>query len=80
MLCGKHLGEGLSILIDILNPERIVLGSVFLRAEHLLREAMEAVIRREALWHASSVCEILPAGLGEQLGDYAALSVAKGNY
>ena len=75
-ICGKHLGEGLSLLIDILNPQKIVIGSVFLRAEHLLREAMEEVIRREALWHASSVCEILPAGLGEQLGDYAALSVA----
>ena len=70
------LGEGLSILIDILNPEMIVIGSVFLRSEHLLRDAMECVIRRETLSQAREACKIVPAGLGEQLGDYAALSVA----
>lgn len=25
--CGKMLGKGLSILIDLLNPEKIVIGS-----------------------------------------------------
>ena len=74
--CGRMLGEGLSMLIDILNPERIVIGSVFLRAEHLLREGMERVIQKEALPHASRVCRVVAAGLGEKLGDYAALSVA----
>ena len=74
--CGRMLGEGLSMLIDILNPEIIVIGSVFLRAEHLLRDSMERVIAKEALPHASRVCRIVPAGLGERLGDYAALSVA----
>ena len=74
--CGRMLGEGLSMLIDILNPEMIVIGSVFLRAEHLLRESMERVIAKEALPHASRVCRVVPAGLGEKLGDYAALSVA----
>ena len=74
--CGTMLGEGLSMLIDILNPECIVIGSVFLRAEHLLRPAMEATIARESLRYASDACRIVPAGLGERLGDYAALSVA----
>lgn len=74
--CGRMLGEGLSMLIDVLNPECIVIGSVFLRAECLLRDAMEEVIQREALPEARKICRILPAGLGEQLGDYAALSVA----
>lgn len=75
-LCGERLGAGLSILIDVLNPEAIVIGSVFLRCEHLLRDAMTRVIERETLSHARRVCRILPAGLGEQIGDYAALSVA----
>lgn len=75
-LCGERLGAGLSILIDVLNPEAIVIGSVFLRCEHLLRGAMTRVIERETLSHARRVCRILPAGLGEQIGDYAALSVA----
>lgn len=75
-VCGKQLGYGLSILIDILNPERIVLGSIFQRSEHLLREAMDNVIRKECLEAASSVCKVVPALLEENIGDYAALAVA----
>ena len=66
----------LAMLIDTLNPERIVIGSIFLRQEAVLRKPMEEVIAREALSCTRRVCEIVPAGLGEQLGDYAALSVA----
>lgn len=73
---GRMLGRGLAMLIDILNPERIVIGSIFLRQEKLLRGPMEEEIRREALEISRSRCQIVPAGLGEQLGDYAALSVA----
>ena len=75
-VCGEKLGYGLSILIDILNPERIILGSIFQRSEHLLRESMDKVIRKECLEAASSVCKILPAFLEENIGDYAALAVA----
>lgn len=75
-VCGEKLGYGLSILIDILNPERIVLGSIFQRSEHLLRESMERVIRRECLEAASNVCQVVPARLEENIGDYAALAVA----
>lgn len=75
-ICGEKLGYGLSILIDILNPERIVLGSIFQRSEHLLREAMESVIRKECLEAASAVCRVVPAKLQENIGDYAALAVA----
>ena len=62
--------------VDILNPERIVLGSVFARSSELLVEEMYKVLRRECLTRALEVCEIVPAGLGESLGDKAALSVA----
>ena len=75
-ICGEKLGEGLSILIDILNPEMIVLGSVFQRSEILLREAMEEKIRKESLFLSRKVCKIVPAALRENIGDYAALSVA----
>ena len=75
-LCAEKLGIGLSILIDILNPDAIVIGSVYLRAESLLRDTVMQIIELEALPHAYQVCKILPAGLGEALGDYAALSVA----
>ncbi len=73
----RRLGQGLALLIDILNPERIIIGSIYLRQQQRLEAAMQAVIEQEALPHARAVCEILPAGLGESIGDYAALAVAR---
>ena len=35
---------------------------------------------RETLSFAANVCEVVPAGLGEMIGDYAALSVAVGDF
>ena len=77
-LSAKHLGMGLSILIDILNPEAIVIGSVFTRSRHLFEEELMRVIRQEALAPSAAVCRILPATLGDSIGDYAALAVAMG--
>ena len=76
-ICAEKLGMGLSILIDILNPERIVIGSVFERSEELLRDKMQAVIDREALSYSGAVCEIKAAKLGDSIGDFAAIAVAE---
>ncbi len=78
-ISGQYLGKGLSIIIDILNPQRIVIGSVFARNPHLFGSACKEVIDREALKPAREVCEIVPAALGDQIGDYACLSVAMNN-
>lgn len=74
--CGEMLGYGLSILIDILNPERIVLGSIFQRCEDLLRESMQKVLMHECLSFSLQACETVPAKLEDNIGDYAALTVA----
>ena len=72
----RYLGRGLSIVIDLINPEMIVIGSIYARNESLIKPYMEEVIAREALSHARRVCRVVPAALGEAIGDYAALSVA----
>ena len=72
---GEFLGRGLSLLIDILNPERIVIGSIYARQKEALEKRMMEVIEEEALKASAGVCRILPASLGEQIGDYAAVSV-----
>ncbi len=72
----EYLGHGLSVLIDMINPERIIIGGVYARNAGMMYPQMMEIIRREALPGAAAVCEIVPAGLGEQIGDYAALSVA----
>lgn len=70
------LGYCLSMLIDLFNPQRIVIGSIFARAEKWFREDMEAVIAKEALASSVSVCQVVPAVLGDAIGDIAALTVA----
>lgn len=77
---GRRLGQGLAVLVDCFNPERIVIGSVFARAEALLRPAMEQVLQAEALSENLRACRIVPAQLGESIGDVAALSVAVQGY
>ena len=72
----KRLGAGLSLMIDILNPEKIVLGGVYTRCEELFREKMNEVLKAETLSESLSVCKIVPATLGESIGDIAALAVA----
>jgi len=76
----EYLGRGLAIIVDILNPECIVIGSIFVRLQELLRPRMEAMLRRECLEQAGRVCRIVPAALGDDVGLKAALSVAEKAY
>lgn len=74
---GARLGQALAVAIDLLNPECIVLGSIFVRCEHLIRPSMEEALRQEALPVALEACQIKAAALGESIGDVAALTVAQ---
>lgn len=75
-ISSTYLGKGLAILIDILNPECIVIGSIYTRNEELIKPYIDRVLKSEAIPASSRVCQIKPAALGEQIGDYAALCVA----
>ena len=73
---GDMLGRGLSLLVDTLNPECIVIGSIFARCEGLLRPAMEAALAREAIPFSLKRLRVVPAQFGEALGDMASVMVA----
>ena len=60
-----------------MNPEAVVIGGVFARSSDLLLPYAEEVIQRESLNYSSKVCRILPVGLGEFVGDYSALALAR---
>ena len=72
----EYLGKGLAVLIDILNPECIVIGSIYSRNENLFKPHVDRILAEEAIPSAVEVCRIKPALLGESIGDYAALCVA----
>ena len=75
-ISGEYLGRGLSIIIDLLNPERIVIGSIFARSRDLLWDSADARIKREVLAPSYECCEVVGAELGEKIGDYGAITVA----
>ena len=75
-ISAEYLGQALSTLIDILNPESIVIGSIYARNEMLFKPLIEKVLQQEAIPASLEVCRIMPAGLGDSIGDYAALCVA----
>jgi glucokinase len=74
----RRLGETLAILVDILNPERIVIGGLAMRLGDTLLGPAREVLQREALPYSTAVCQVVPAELDERIGDVAALCVAMG--
>ena len=74
----EKLATILAYTIDILNPEVVALGGVFMRNADLFMPIVDPILDREALPLARKACRIVPAELGESIGDYAALAVAGG--
>jgi glucokinase len=75
---GTRLGEALAILVDLLNPELIVIGGIAMRMGESLMVPARAAMGREALPASAEVCRVVPAALGERIGDIAAACVAMG--
>lgn len=73
---GRRLGLALAMLVDVLNPEVIALGSVFLRARRWIEPHMRPVLEAEALEPSLKVCRVVPSALGEDIGSYAAVAIA----
>jgi glucokinase len=70
---GRRLGQGLALLIDALNPELIVLGSLAVVLGERVLGPARRVVAEEALPQAAAACAIVPAALGRRIGDVAAL-------
>ena len=73
---GRRLGQGLGMMLDVLNPDTIVIGSIFERCEAFIRPTMEEAMRREALPQAYACCKVVAAALGDRIGAYASLAAA----
>ena len=74
---GEYLGRGLAVILDMINPEKILIGSIFGRCEAFIRPEMERMLHEEALPQTLAVCEITRTSFGEEIGNYEGLAVAK---
>ncbi len=73
----RRMGEAIAIIVDLINPERIIIGSIYTRNESLFRDRVLRAVQRESLSFSMKACSILPSGLGESIGYSASLGVAK---
>lgn len=73
---GKRMGQGMALLIDALNPQVIVLGTLGGVLGDRVLDPARRVVADEALPQAAAACDIVPAALGDRLGDVAALMAA----
>jgi glucokinase len=73
---GEYLGRGMAVLVDILNPELIVVGGMGVRLGDLVLDPARKTLAEEALASGVAVCRVVPAALGERTGDIGAICAA----
>lgn len=73
---GEWLGKGLAILVDLLNPELIIIGTLGVVLGDLLLEPARRVLAQEALPISARACRVQPAQLGSRLMDVGCLMAA----
>ncbi len=73
--CARRLGELCAMLVDLLNPDVIVLGTIGSAFPELFIPTAQEVIDREAIPHSAEHVRLAPSGL-EDRGNQSALAAA----
>ena len=74
---GRALGVGLSSLVNVLNPEVIVIGGGVIAAGEMLLEPARREMRERALLPARDAVRIVAAAFGDQAGMIGAALMAR---
>lgn len=72
---GYYLGIGLANLINILNPEMLILGGSVMKSSQLLWPSMNDSVRKHAWPSLDKACRIVKTRLGDQVGDLGAIAL-----
>lgn len=73
---GTYLGKGLALIINMLNPSRVILGGGVVQALELIRPHMEGVLRRQVFQNANRHCTVEPTQLGYEAALLGAAAVS----
>ena len=65
---GYYLGIAVANVINIFNPDKVVIGGGIAQAGELLFEPIRRTVEVNALYEPLQVCQILPAQLGDDAG------------
>ncbi len=60
----RYLGVAIATLINLFNPERVILGGPIGLMSHIMLPALQEEVRRRALSYPISVTQIMPSSLG----------------
>ena len=69
----KRLGESISILVDILNLDLVVIGGIYPRCLDLLEAKVLESVKNNSIQNNFDVCKIAPSELKEEIDDYSSL-------
>lgn len=73
---GEWLGKGLALLVDVLNPEVIIIGTLGVVLGERVLEPARRLMAQEALPISARACRLVPAQLGARLMDVGCLMAA----
>ena len=73
----KFLGTGIANIVNVLNPEMVVITGGVTRAGDHLFVPLRAEVRKRAFKSAQEACEIVPAGLPGTAGVIGAIAMFK---
>ncbi len=67
-IMGEYIGIGLASVVNLLNPEKIIVGGGVADAGDILLKPMTEALKKRAMKIAGSAVEIVPAQLGNTAG------------
>lgn len=73
---GEWLGRGIAIIVDILNPEIVIIGTLGYIFGDLILDPAKKTMKEEALHVPANICQIVPAKLRDSLGNVSSLMAA----
>jgi len=74
----SYLGLGMASLVNLFNPELIVIGGGLTKMGELLFDPVRRIIARTAFRSSAEAVEVVPAQLGDDVGVLGAAAVAMG--
>jgi len=70
-----YMGWGIANLVNILNPDIVLLGTIAVAAGDLLLDPIRETVSKFAMTRPAEAVNIAPAELGDALGDLAAVAL-----
>ncbi len=77
-IVGEYIGIGLTSVINLLNPERVIIGGGVAESGELLLAPIRKTIKERAMVVAGNAVEIVPAQLGNSAGVIGASMLIEG--